>query len=249
MIKVTSLVIKRILTCINKSNEHITIQGWNWVGSSWPCFCPVQAGLTRFIKYPGLTWILYWITCTDHGIFTWSNHTWWWWNCISWFSCRYFEVGYCWWMYLGNRAWKQFWAVFDPSNNANVFGVTCCCVCKVCIHYKRKMSGEKRSLGTKNMLDHLKWCLPAPASARNQSDSTSSASEIEGTYSSNSSSSSNNSKGSSGSTSSKAIQRLCFKTWDSYVIHSGKKVGEEPGKLFMRRLLLLLLLHTCLTGL
>ena len=26
-------------------------------------FCPGQAGLTQFIKYPGLTQILHWITC------------------------------------------------------------------------------------------------------------------------------------------------------------------------------------------
>ena len=120
--------------------------------------------------------------------------------------------------------------VYDPSNDAEVFGVMCCCVCKVCIRYKKKVSGEERSLGTKNMLDHLKRCLPAPASARDQSDSTSSASEIERTYSSSSLSSSN-SKGSSSSTSSKAIQRPCFKTLDSYVIRSEKKVGEGTRKL------------------
>ena len=31
--------------------------------------------------------------------------------------------------------------------------------------YKKKVRGEERSLGMKNMLDHLKQCLPAPASA------------------------------------------------------------------------------------
>ena len=61
---------------------------------------------------------------------------------------------------------------------------SCVVPCKVCIWYKNKESTEERSLGTKNMLDHLKRCLPAPASAHNQSDSTGSASEIESTYSS-----------------------------------------------------------------
>ena len=28
-------------------------------------------------------------------------------------------------------------------------------MCKVCIHFKKKESGEDRYLGTKNMLDHL----------------------------------------------------------------------------------------------
>ena len=45
----------------------------------------------------------------------------------------------------GSRAWDQFRVVFDPSNNSEVFGVACCCVCKVCILYKKKVSGEERS--------------------------------------------------------------------------------------------------------
>ena len=56
----------------------------------------------------------------------------------------------------GSRAWEQFWIVFDRFNDNEIFGVTCCSVCKVSILYKKKMSGEERSLGTKNMLDHLK---------------------------------------------------------------------------------------------
>ena len=30
-------------------------------------FCLGQVGLTRFIKYPGLTRILHWITCVNNG--------------------------------------------------------------------------------------------------------------------------------------------------------------------------------------
>ena len=33
-------------------------------------------------------------------------------------------------------------------------------VCKTCILYKKKVSGEERSLGIKNMFDYLKRCLP-----------------------------------------------------------------------------------------
>ena len=72
----------------------------------------------------------------------------------------------------GSRAWERFRAVLNPSNNDEVFGVACCCVCKVCILYKTKVSGEERSLGTKNMLDHMKRCLPARASAPRRSDSS-----------------------------------------------------------------------------
>ena len=42
-----------------------------------------------------------------------------------------------------------------PMDN-EIFGVTCCSLCKVSILYKKKVSGEERSLGTKIMLDHLK---------------------------------------------------------------------------------------------
>lgn len=56
----------------------------------------------------------------------------------------------------------EFQVVFNLSNDAEVFGVTCGCICNVCIHYKKKVSGEERSLGMKNMLCHLKRCLSAP---------------------------------------------------------------------------------------
>ena len=34
-------------------------------------FCPGQVGLTRFIRYPGLTQILHCITCVDDGVWLW----------------------------------------------------------------------------------------------------------------------------------------------------------------------------------
>ena len=34
-------------------------------------FCPGHPGQTRFIKYPGLTRILYWITCIFNGVWKW----------------------------------------------------------------------------------------------------------------------------------------------------------------------------------
>ena len=55
---------------------------------------------------------------------------------------------------------------------------------KVCFLYKTKMSGEERSLGTKNMLDHMKRCLPARASAPCRSDSSTTTSESDSTSSS-----------------------------------------------------------------
>ena len=56
----------------------------------------------------------------------------------------------------GSKAWQQFQIMFNPVNSEEVFGVACCCLCKVCILYKKKMRGEEISLGTKNLLDHLK---------------------------------------------------------------------------------------------
>ena len=48
------------------------------------------------------------------------------------------------------------------------------------------MSGEERSLGAKNMLDHMKRCLPARASVPRRSDSTTTTSESDSTSSSTS---------------------------------------------------------------
>ena len=95
----------------------------------------------------------------------------WWWclalvtmKYISQFCSRCFETGHWWWLYFkdtkGSRAWQQFWIVFNPVNNEAVFGVACCCMCKVCMLYKKKVKVEERSY----MLDHLKQCLLAPAS-------------------------------------------------------------------------------------
>ena len=39
------------------------------------CFCLGQMGFTCFTKYPGLTWVLLWITCLDNRIWPWSK--WW----------------------------------------------------------------------------------------------------------------------------------------------------------------------------
>ena len=94
----------------------------------------------------------------------------------------------------------------------------CVVACKVCIRYEKRVSGEERSLGSKNMLDHLMRCsqvhmtkmIAVPVRLRAP------------TYNSSSILSSSNSIGGSNNTNSKAIQRPCYKTLDSYVIHSGK---------------------------
>ena len=39
----------------------------------WITHCPGQAGLTLLIKYLGLTLILYWITCSDNCVWSWSK--------------------------------------------------------------------------------------------------------------------------------------------------------------------------------
>ena len=49
----------------------------------------------------------------------------------------------------GSRAWQQFWTMFNPVNNEEVFRVMCYCVCKVCILYKKGVKREERSLGKK----------------------------------------------------------------------------------------------------
>ena len=58
----------------------------------------------------------------------------------------------------GSRAWKQFCIVFDLTRGKEVFGIACCSICKVCILYKKIVNGQEKSLGTKNLLNHLKRC-------------------------------------------------------------------------------------------
>ena len=55
----------------------------------------------------------------------------------------------------GSRAWEQFQTVCD-ENGDEVFGVACCANCKTCLLCKKLVNGEQKSMGTKNLLDHLK---------------------------------------------------------------------------------------------
>ena len=110
----------------------------------------------------------------------------------------------------GSRAWEQFRLVWDPSKNEEVFGIACCAVCKSCLLYKKSINGEQKSLGTKNMLDHLKNCTPSSRSSRTRAvcdtDSESS---------------------SSSSSTGTVVRRVSgMKTLDSFVKRTGKKVGE-----------------------
>ena len=64
----------------------------------------------------------------------------------------------------GSHAWDQFRLVWDPVDNQEVRGIACCSVCKSCLH-KTSLNGEEKSLGTKNMLDHIKNCTPSSSSS------------------------------------------------------------------------------------
>ena len=59
----------------------------------------------------------------------------------------------------GSRAWEQFRIVWDVENGEEVFGSACCTTCKTCLLYKKLVNGAERSMGTKNLLDHLKHCV------------------------------------------------------------------------------------------
>ena len=96
----------------------------------WVTFCLGQVGLTRFIRYLGLTRILHCITLRWWCL----TLVWWRWKCISQDVLNLVIDG----DYIlkkkkdtkGSRAWQQFWIVFNPINNEEVFGVACCHVCK-----------------------------------------------------------------------------------------------------------------------
>jgi len=87
----------------------------------------------------------------------------------------------------------------------------------------------------------MKRCLPARASASHKSGSTSTISESDSTNSSTSLSSSQSNvpssskDSSSSSTSSKATKMPCFKTMDSFVMHSGKKIGKGAKKIIREK--------------
>ena len=119
----------------------------------------------------------------------------------------------------GNHAWNQFCLVWDPVKNEQVRDVACCSVCKSCLLYKRMANGEEKSLGTKNMLDHLKNCTPSSCS--DSSIASGSGSSVAG--------------GSDSSCASKVVKRVPgMKTLDSFVKCTGKKVGEQT-KMLIRK--------------
>ena len=117
----------------------------------------------------------------------------------------------------GSPAWDQFRIVWDPDKNQEVYGIACCSVCKSCLLYKKLVNGEEKSMGTKNMLDHLKNCVPSSRSSR---------AAVAGT----------DTESSSSSSTSTVVRRVSgMKTLDSFVKRSGKKVGEETKMLIRER--------------
>ena len=66
----------------------------------------------------------------------------------------------------GSRTWDQFYITWNPDKNQEVYGVACCSVCsKLYLLYKKLVNGEEKSMGTKNMLDHLNNCVPSLCSS------------------------------------------------------------------------------------
>ena len=105
--------------------------GWvNWV--IWVnrvMFCPSQPGLTHFVKYPGLTWIMHWITCVIMA--SGGNHI----SDNASVSLQQVSEKVIAGDYIlkkknvkASRAWEQFRIVVNSSNNEEVFGVASCCV-------------------------------------------------------------------------------------------------------------------------
>ena len=91
-----------------------------------------------------------------------------------------------------------------------MFGFACCTTCKTCLLYKKLVNGAERSMGTKNLLDHLKHCVAAWRTYH-RSGSTSSTSSTEAVES-------------EGNTLS------VTRTLDSFVKRSGKKVTTVAKK-------------------
>ena len=88
-----------------------------------------------------------------------------------------------------------------------------------------------KALGMENMLDHMKQWLAARASAQKKSDTTTTTTgDIDSSSTSLNSSGFSSFKGSCSSNTSGKGKRPSFKTLDSFVLCSGKKVGEGTQK-------------------
>ena len=55
----------------------------------------------------------------------------------------------------------QFQLVWDQVKNEQVRGVDCSSVCKSSLLHNKMTNGLEKLQGTKNMLDHLKSCIPS----------------------------------------------------------------------------------------
>ena len=117
----------------------------------------------------------------------------------------------------GNHAWEQFRIVWD-ENSEEVFAVVCCANCKTCFLYKKLENGAEKSMGTKNLLDHLKYCV-ATQSTHHRSESTLSASSTE-------------------TVESEGNTTTVTRALDSFVKRSGKKVIAVAKIRFIKELLL-----------
>ena len=95
------------------------------------------------------------------------------------------------------------------SKNQEVYGIACCSVCESCLLYKKLVLNEEKSMGIKNMLGHLKKCIPSSRSSR---------AAVAGT----------DTESSSSNSTSTVVRRVSgMKTLDSFVKRSGKKVGKK----------------------
>ena len=146
---ITSAFTQYVCVCVLYVCVRVYVSGLKLGRVIRDMFCPGWADVTHFIKYLGLIQILYWITCIDNGVFSWSKCAWRRWNYISWFSWRYFErviVDEC---ILqkkttkGSRAgnnleWSRIWSFkwcWDIWSSLLLY-------MKVCICCKKKVSGE-----------------------------------------------------------------------------------------------------------
>ena len=72
----------------------------------------------------------------------------------------------------GSRAWQKFRIAYDESSGEEVFGYACCVTCKTRLLYKKLVDGTEKSMGMKNLLDHLKHCVSSQTMYRSTSSSS-----------------------------------------------------------------------------
>ena len=67
--------------------------------------------------------------------------------------------------------WQKFRTVYDESSSEEIFGYACCVTFKAFLLYKKLVDGTEKSMGMKNLLDHLN-CVSSQSTYKSSASSS-----------------------------------------------------------------------------